>query len=203
MAIKTIQTMRLVGGHPALDLINTVDAREGRWGPDLLVDRAAALRWAQRAGLLSPDEIDRLFIEEGSSRPDGELLRLVEARELLYRLFLAEAERHRPNPTDIHRFERLVQMAHAHRSLLFTDDGRSSWLWSNNDSDTVLHRVVLSAADLLTDVSRRRVSVCRGQNCGWLFLDRSRAGNRRWCSDEGCGSHSRVRKFRSHPGSAA
>ncbi|MGO4135948.1 CGNR zinc finger domain-containing protein [Rhizobium brockwellii] len=37
---------------------------------------------------------------------------------------------------------------------------------------------------------------CQGPNCGWLFLDQSRGGHRRLCSDKTCGSHARVRKFR-------
>ncbi|WP_246713898.1 CGNR zinc finger domain-containing protein [Rhizobium leguminosarum] len=31
---------------------------------------------------------------------------------------------------------------------------------------------------------------------GWLILDESRGGHRRWWSDNTCGSHARVRKFR-------
>ncbi|WP_420820664.1 CGNR zinc finger domain-containing protein [Rhizobium tubonense] len=30
---------------------------------------------------------------------------------------------------------------------------------------------------------------CQGRNCGWLFLDQSCGGPRRWCSDKTCGSH--------------
>jgi predicted RNA-binding Zn ribbon-like protein len=43
---------------------------------------------------------------------------------------------------------------------------------------------------------RRGVRECPGPNCGWLFLDTSKAGRRRWCSDESCGSRSRVKRFR-------
>ncbi len=35
MGTSTVD-MRFSGGHPALDLANTVDSRRGRWGPDLL-----------------------------------------------------------------------------------------------------------------------------------------------------------------------
>ncbi|MBZ9993133.1 CGNR zinc finger domain-containing protein [Mesorhizobium sp. BH1-1-4] len=43
---------------------------------------------------------------------------------------------------------------------------------------------------------RRRVRECKGRQCGWLFLDTSRGGRRRWCSDETCGTRSRVTRFR-------
>jgi predicted RNA-binding Zn ribbon-like protein len=40
------------------------------------------------------------------------------------------------------------------------------------------------------------VRECLGPNCGWLFIDTSRGGQRRWCSDRSCGTHARVRRFR-------
>ncbi len=50
---------------------------------------------------------------------------------------------------------------------------------------------------------RRAVRECLGVNCGWLFLDRSRGGRRRWCSDETCGTRSRVERFRARTGTNA
>ncbi|WP_310218026.1 CGNR zinc finger domain-containing protein [Neorhizobium sp. 2083] len=38
---------------------------------------------------------------------------------------------------------------------------------------------------------------CTGDNCGWLFIDHSKSGRRRWCSDATCGSLARVKRFRS------
>ena len=31
--------------------------------------------------------------------------------------------------------------------------------------------------------------------CGWLFLDRSRNGSRRWCAMEDCGTRAKIRKL--------
>ena len=39
---------------------------------------------------------------------------------------------------------------------------------------------------------RRSVRECTRPNCGWLFIDTSRGGLKRWCSDESCGTHTRV-----------
>ena len=36
-----------------------------------------------------------------------------------------------------------------------------------------------------------RVKACPGDDCGWLFLDRS--GRRRWCSMDSCGNRAKVR----------
>ncbi|MEU8386320.1 ABATE domain-containing protein, partial [Streptosporangium sp. NPDC048865] len=52
----------LVGGHPALDLVNTLERGvplDGGPPHDHLSDAPALLRWAARAGLISDAERDR------------------------------------------------------------------------------------------------------------------------------------------------
>jgi hypothetical protein len=39
-----------------------------------------------------------------------------------------------------------------------------------------------------------RVRRCANPECGWLFLDDSRAGKRRWCSMSSCGNRARARR---------
>jgi predicted RNA-binding Zn ribbon-like protein len=52
--------------------------------------------------------------------------------------------------------------------------------------------VVLAASELLTSDEMARVKRCPG--CGWLFLDTSRNGMRRWCSMEDCGSEAKSKR---------
>lgn len=42
----------------------------------------------------------------------------------------------------------------------------------------------------------QRVRQCEGRACSMLFLDTSRAGNRRWCSMSRCGNRSKKQAFR-------
>ena len=49
---------------------------------------------------------------------------------------------------------------------------------------------------LLCDPDRPPVRVCEGNGCGWLFLDQTRNGSRRWCSSGDCGRRERVRRHR-------
>ena len=57
-------------------------------------------------------------------------------------------------------------------------ENRVSWVWSGpvNDPDRVLGPVLSSAAELLASGAYHRVRECRGEKCGWLFLDRSEGG---------------------------
>lgn len=74
---------------------------------------------------------------------------------------------------------------------------RFTWDWAGDVEalDRVLWPVVRSAAELLTSGDLDRVRRCAGDDCAWLFLDRSRNGSRRWCDMTVCGNRSKVRRF--------
>lgn len=42
-----------------------------------------------------------------------------------------------------------------------------------------------------------RVKMCDSDECGWIFYDRSKPGNRRWCSSALCGNREKTRTYRS------
>jgi len=46
----------------------------------------------------------------------------------------------------------------------------------------------------LTGPRLDRVRRCANPECGWLFLDDSRAGKRRWCSMSACGNRAKARR---------
>lgn len=185
----TADTIRLIGGHPALDYVNTVDAGDDRQGPDVLVDYRALERWADRIGITFAGQLI-------GGDAAGALQRILQARERLYRVLLAEARGLAPDPDTVARIQELVGEAATHRTLV-PHDGRFRWTWRPDDRDAILHRLMWAAGELLADRSRRTIRECDGRHCGWLFLDRSKAGRRRWCSEEGCGSLNRVRDLRS------
>jgi hypothetical protein len=41
-----------------------------------------------------------------------------------------------------------------------------------------------------------RVRACGNRRCGWLFIDRSANGRRRWCDPKACGNRMKVRRYR-------
>ncbi|TMI77299.1 MAG: hypothetical protein E6H05_00485 [Bacillati bacterium ANGP1] len=55
--------------------------------------------------------------------------------------------------------------------------------------------VVWAASELLTSADVRRVRQCQSDDgCGWLFIDRSKNGTRRWCSMSVCGNRAKARR---------
>lgn len=49
-----------------------------------------------------------------------------------------------------------------------------------------------SALAILADPREvRRIKLCPGSNCGWLFVDETRNGRRKWCMMETCGNRAK------------
>jgi predicted RNA-binding Zn ribbon-like protein len=61
--------------------------------------------------------------------------------------------------------------------VLVSEAGGFAKRWRATDSDTITHRIALAATDLITSPALGRVHVCPGDNCVWLFLDKSRSGD--------------------------
>ena len=82
-----------------------------------------------------------------------------------------------------------------------------TWSWNLEPArlDSVLRPVVWAAARLLASPDAARIGVCAGPECGWVFVDYSRNGLRRWCDMQSCGTRakSRRRAARSRTGAAA
>jgi predicted RNA-binding Zn ribbon-like protein len=203
----SVATMRMLGGHPGLDLANTVDCRHGRFGPDLLTSYVDLVEWAQRAGLLGAGAAARLREWSAQHPEDAEatLRRVKDLREALYRVFSASASGAEPSLPDLERIGDEARRAQAQRRLARTASGYA-WIWPDDAPDALVGRLAHDAAELLTTPRLGRVKECFGPHCGWLFLDTSRNGSRRWCSEEGCGTRIRVARHRArtrqHPSEA-
>ena len=71
-------------------------------------------------------------------------------------------------------------------------DGRSRR--RQPSANLLLAPVLWSAADLLVGRQLARVRQCANPACGWLFLDDSKSGNRRWCSMSACGNRAKAHR---------
>jgi len=196
---KTIDDINLLGGHVALDFVNTVDSRGVAWGPDYLNSFRDLTDWALRVDVIDQGE-HNFLIQEAKANPaaaDVELENAKALRETLHRIFSHEERDGAPREDDLDYLSDAFAHAAARRRLR---NGRDGVIWTHGPPVAVTDiagRIALMAAELLTSRNQRRlVRICQGRNCGWLFLDLSRGGHRRWCSDKTCGSAARVRKFR-------
>lgn len=183
MQARGIADIRIVGGHPALDLVNTVGSRRGGITADHLATYGDLLLWAARQGVLDAKDAAALAAPAGAAVA---LLRAKRLRECLWRVCVAMRGGDGPAQADLALLTREVLAAQRARALDWSDAG-CRWLWTG------------AAAGLLVGgghLHLSRMRECEGRNCGWLFLDTTRNGTRRWCTAEECGSLARVTRFR-------
>lgn len=177
-------------GSLALDLANTLDWRDDAdRRVELLTSARAFSAWARHAGF--PPAVSRGIRDERQRR---NALRL---RETLAALFRAVANGETPPRAAMTELTRRTRNAWRHRELV-QRQGTFTWRWrpDTDAGDRLLFEISLEAAALLLSPDRQRVRICEGEGCGWMFVDRSKAGRRRWCSMDSCGNRVKVRKYR-------
>jgi predicted RNA-binding Zn ribbon-like protein len=124
-----------------------------------------------------------------------EFERAIEVRELIHRLFDAHASEKSPATRDVEALNEALSEAPARTTL---KRERGSYAWDvdmrSGTALALLAPVLWTAGDLLAGPRLGRVRRCANPECGWLFLDDSRAGKRRWCSMQSCGNRAKARR---------
>jgi predicted RNA-binding Zn ribbon-like protein len=204
---KRIVTLNVVGGHPALDFAKTVSNRHG--APprhDYLGGSYGDLvEWAQRAGVL--DAVDAAALRD-AARVDPAAaarahVRALDLRETIFAIFAAIAAGQLPAADALARLDRHVADARPRLAPAAGPDGSGGgsrfirrFDEPPGDLDRIRRGLAWAAADLLTSDRIGRVRECANEPCGWLFLDLSKNGARRWCDMRDCGSLTKMRRFR-------
>lgn len=186
--VPATRDFQFIAGSLALDFVNTVGNRLGE-SDEYLTQPADFERWTRH--VLARQKF-------GPSQVTArQLLHIQRLREDLYRLF-----RPRSGPAPIISRSALWPLNREIKRLardwhLDHHGGQIAWAWDDArlGPDRILAQIVAGAAHLLTSGSFRLIRECQGDECGWLFLDRSRQGNRRWCSMIDCGNRAKARRF--------
>lgn len=191
---------KFIAGELCLDFVNTVaNYRDPAQRYDKLVDYADLLAWTEQSGAL-PTEAIRDLAAASRRHPNAAERVLRDARRLraaLYGITVAIARGATPDERDLARLNEFVGTSLAHSRLEMTDGGIQLAVSPKSASlDAPLWPVVRSAIDLFTTGDLDRVRECDGNACGWVFLDTSRGGRRRWCDMADCGNLAKVRRFR-------
>ena len=184
---------KLLGGAPCLDFANTVDWRKGE-PQERLGDAHALIDWAHQAGVLPDADAARLHEAAQRDPADAERLhrRALRLRETIHRLFKASADGVDPDERDLEHLNEELAQALSHMKL--TRSGPALTLQLHGDAaEKILWTLTHSAAQLLASPSLSRVKECSDPHCGWLYLDTSRSGTRRWCSMSDCGNRNKAR----------
>jgi predicted RNA-binding Zn ribbon-like protein len=181
-----------VAGAQCLDFVNTVDPRyEPAPMSDYVPDYQALLGWSVKAGLLSTAGARTLRRQADTSAAAAAHVRAIELREATYQVFQAIATGGVP-PDDALCSIRDTY-ADAVAQAVPRWDGQVRWTWPSDDLERPRYLLAEDAVRLLTSSELDRVKVCR-PTCGWLFIDQTRNGSRRWCATDTCGVREKIRR---------
>lgn len=186
----------LVGGSAALDFVNTASGRGGSHALEHLQVPGDLVAWAAHAALLDGPVLGALEALAPAAA-DALLEAALGLRESIYRAAGAVAAGQPAEEAD------LATLALAHReglaaARLQPAPGGYRWRWESvsRPADALLGRLAHSATELLLHADPRRLKRCGGRDCGWLFLDLTKNGRRRWCEMSVCGNRAKQRAWR-------
>jgi predicted RNA-binding Zn ribbon-like protein len=191
------QRSDLVGGHVVLDLVNTVTGRDSR-PTDWLENYQRLLEWAALTDAFDPKALHMLKrmsrADEGAAT--RALNRLRDLREAVYTVVVA-AIRSEPSPERaLAQMERHWKTAVDASQLTFLERRMQLELdVQRSGLDHPTHLLALSAFDLLQALPLERMRECAGPRCTWIFIDRSRGGQRRWCDMATCGNQAKSKRY--------
>jgi predicted RNA-binding Zn ribbon-like protein len=166
--------------------------------PDLCLDFANTRYWRGQASptetLNAPADL-AAWTKAPRPLPAREFEQALALRETLYRLFDAQAQGKAAAPRDLDALNHALTQAPSRKAL---KRARAGYEWEvdakSGTALALLAPVLWSAGDLLAGPRLDRVRRCANPDCGWLFLDDSRAGKRRWCSMSACGNRAKARR---------
>jgi predicted RNA-binding Zn ribbon-like protein len=189
------KAFKLFAGHPALELVNTLDMRFSTETTDLLPAYGDLLRLATQLRLLTPEQARRLGRTVGEKEAHRVLSSTIELREALASLLYGRIDGGRPLAAKVETLQKYFHAAALHRRLSLTN-GQLMWSWSGMEqqAEIPLWKLAQAASDLLVSSDAELVKDCGDPTCRWLFLDTSKNHTRRWCDMKTCGNRMKARR---------
>jgi len=184
--VPSTQDFQFIAGSLCLDFVNTVGNRLGT-SRDYFTVPKDVLRWVRHLKSLSA---------LGSFRITGaDLKDIRHRREQLYALFVTFA--HGKTAVPLRALTELNRdiAALSHRRALRRRGANFEWTLQGPGADRLAHAILSDTAELLASGLCKRIRQCQDASCGWLYLDRSRENNRRWCSMRDCGNRAKARRY--------
>jgi len=187
----------------SIRFVNTVGWRLRDPAEDRFESGIKVLDWFAAAGLADKVFTARLRKrwleyprEEQACRNNA-----VKLREAIYLLFAARINASKVDPAALEILNDVLG-SRAAELRIASSGGTLSWQPGVQPaaSSDLLKPIAWSAAELLMGPRSEKLRQCQDERgCGWLFVDESRAQNRRWCSMGDCGNRAKaLRHYHRH-----
>ncbi len=187
---------RFLGGAVCLDFANTTEMLRSATPNDWLTSYEVLLVWSRARDTLSAGAIERLSRRDRQhpAAADEVFARSIAIRSDIRDLGLALAGGRvaadilrRINP-------RLAGLPPQPAIKAIRNRSYGRFALRGDRLDEPLWPILWSLTALLTSPDAGRVGRCEGHGCGYLFIDTTLNRSRRFCSTEGCGNRTRVRR---------
>jgi predicted RNA-binding Zn ribbon-like protein len=187
----------LIGGHPALDLVNTLDWRFRESGSeDLLTGYEDLLGFVTQAKLISAAQARRFARTVPPNKAQTILASVRDLREATAELLYSELEGRTANPHTLKTLETFVRQARTHQELV-RNGSKLVWEFAeSNAPELPLWLLSMESGELVTSDAIQKLRACGNPECQWLFLDSSKNHTRRWCDMKICGNRMKARRFK-------
>ena len=192
-------SLLLVGGVLALDFTNTAGGRDLPVPIEHLQAPRHLLDWSLHASVLPPELARPLgdMLDADREAAQALLAAALDLREAIHRIGSAIAQRRIPAAPDLATLRQVAAAALAEAELAPDRNGRCGLRFAAAPaSAAILGPIAWSALDLLRQGDPARLKQCPAADCGWLFLDTSRNGSRRWCDMATCGNRTKASRHR-------
>ncbi|MEO3999034.1 CGNR zinc finger domain-containing protein [Mesorhizobium sp. CAU 1732] len=181
-----------IGGHPGIDLTNTVFTRyKPDADNDLLNSPRDVGNWFRSAGLATKAQADAV-----SAIPATGFLKSVrDLREASFSVFDALAAGKPPSTEGLGLlFERAAGGLLGGGRLRLIEGESTPQIERFNAPEAVVAFLAAISVEAYFVLPRKRLHAC--PRCGWLFVDASRGGKRRWCSMQTCGNREKASRHK-------
>jgi len=191
-----IDAIRLDGGVPCLDFVNTIPDRVDGTNRDNLKTFDDLLYWARKAGILTSASFSALeHARDANERKAKSFFsEAIVLRSLIYDIFKPISQQQKVKSADLDTFNKIASHYFSFLKIDIAKNGfTEDWAFDRNDFHTITAPILKSGYELLLSDKLHRVKEC--PNCGWLFLDATKNGKRRWCSMQDCGSNVKALEY--------
>lgn len=185
--------LSLLAGRVSLDFANTISGQSTPFEIDHLTSLTAFEIWLRHAAVPNRE----VAVDSDLPKDPGSFRRVQALREAINRIGTALVQSRAPEAEDLATLNKVAGRGLPHLRLEQNNEHQFFWATPPSASiDAILAWLALDAADVLRFSDLTRLRRCLGEDCGWLFLDTSKSGRRRWCDMTVCGNRAKARRHR-------
>ena len=189
--------MTLNGGILCCDFVNTVYAWRGENLHEYLGDYIDFIAWCKKLSIYNNSYLNSLqkIATTEPAKCTTAMKTIKEVRELLYHFISAiAAKKYKEVRRLLPAINEWIAASLSHVCFEFkSNQFISAYDQKLPDLISPLWKVLHSLYDLLTKEDTEKVKEC--PRCGWVFLDTTKNGKRRWCDPAECGTADKMKRY--------